>query len=60
MKWITKNIYVDIETGEVLEEIIAKKLYITLKKIRHAKQQKNATIITFTNECRRNPQGRIF
>lgn len=62
MIWKTYNTYIDLETGEVLEEHIAKTEYNIIKKIK--KTQYNATTqrgtISYTNECKRSEQLKLF
>lgn len=58
-KWISKTEYVDIETGEVINNKEVKN-YIIINKKKHVKFENNAGTITWTNECRKSKQGRLF
>lgn len=59
-KWITMNEYVDKETGEFITEKTKNKDYITINKTKKVIINGNYGYITYTNECERNRQTRLF
>lgn len=62
MNWKTYNTYVDVETGEVLDEVTAKTNYIIIKKEKNVQYNKTTErgTIRYTNECRRSEQLKLF
>lgn len=68
MKWITKNEYYDLETGDQLKEKDAKDNYYVVRKTKkitthkYTLNGKQNTIghITYFNECRPTRQGRLY
>lgn len=60
--WVTKNINIDVETGEIISNDEMKENYIIIKKKKKIYVYKKTGTITFTNECRRNEykQGSLF
>lgn len=61
-QWTTISIYVDINTGEQIKKKTAKKEYILINKNKHyeVNKSKSQGRTTITNECRPNPQGKLW
>ena len=60
-KWVTESIYVDVDTGEIIDKILTKKRNYKIirktSKIKNYEEHKSKTII---NECRRHQYGIEF
>lgn len=52
IRWSTKHVYVDIETGEKIEKEKVAAHYHIVKIKKHKNVYKSKGTITFTNECR--------
>lgn len=53
--WTTVNKYVDIESGEeITKEMIIKKNYRVINKLKIIEHGKQGKYISITNECKRN------
>lgn len=53
-KWRSKNTYVDVDTGEILEESIVKSEYIIIKKTKKYHVYKTTGTVEYTTECRKS------
>ena len=59
--WITESIYVDIDTGEIIDkQAVLNGSYRKLKSETKYKHYENYKSKTITTECRRSAQQRIF
>lgn len=54
IKWITKVIYVDVDTGEILEESTVKSEYIIIKRKKKYHVYKTTGTVELTTECRKS------
>ena len=59
IRWTSKTIFVDIDTGEILTKHNAKTNYLIIKKTKNAEVNTIGTAgtIIWTNECRKSRQG---
>lgn len=60
IRWRTVSVYVDIDTGEVLTLENVKDIYLIINKKKKSYVYKQTGTITYTNECRRSQQGKLF
>lgn len=62
MKWNTRVIYVDADTGELLtKDHIEKGIYVVTKSDKTTQVKHNTYgTTTITKHCQRNPQQRLF
>lgn len=60
INWKANTVYVDTETGEIIPKTIAKRNYIIIKKIKKTYVYKSTGTITYTNECIRSRQIKLF
>jgi phage antirepressor YoqD-like protein len=59
--WKTESIYVDVETGEIIDKKrILNKEYIKTKTTKYYETNGNIKSKKITNECRKSRQQRIF
>lgn len=57
--WKATTVYVDVETGEIIEkEKVTKKIYTVLKTTKKLNYERKR--IEWTNECERNRQQSLF
>lgn len=60
-KWYTELIYVDEDTGEILEkELIKRKDYLRIKKFVKHKKIDNGIIKKIIWQCQKNRQQKLF
>lgn len=61
IKWRIKSIYVDEDTGEIINAaLIVSKQYYIHKRKKKTNVYKQTGTITYTNECKRTGQGTLF
>lgn len=60
IQWRTKIEFVDLETGEKITEEQARKEYVIIKSKKQSHVYKSTGTITFTKQCRRSTQSKLF
>ena len=61
VRWLTESIYVDVETGEIINKNrLQNGEYIKVKSNTKIKTNDNNKSKTITTECKPSGQGRIF
>jgi len=58
-KWLTKSIYVDVSTGEIITKINAMSNYIRLRCTKKYYESGSYNIREYTHECERSRQIKI-
>ncbi len=59
IKWYSKSVYVDIDTGEIISKSLMLREYIKGKSSKIVQIKENNGQIEYTIECRRNGQTKI-
>lgn len=60
IKWRSNTIYLDEDTGEILDKNNAIMNYTIIKTTKHSHVYKSTGNITYTNECRKSNQLKLF
>ncbi len=59
IKWYSKTVYVDRNTGEVISKSLMQREYIKIKTTKTVQIKENNGNIEYTTECEKNRQGKL-